>query len=81
MVGEGAQGLGQASSAIGSRGTGGITQQAVTEVFYYGALIQCMGMGLVTGVFEEGTIVAGVKHTFIMTLICWLIFKLIVTGV
>jgi len=81
MVGEGAVGLGEASSKIGSTGGGGITKQAITEVFYYGAMIQCMGMGLVTGVFEDGKIAAGIKHTFIMALICWIIFKLVVTGV
>ena len=82
MLGEGAAGLGQASqSGLGASGGGGLTEKAVTEVFYYGALIQCMGMGLVTGVFEEGTVMAGIKHTFVMTLVCWIIFKVIVTGV
>ena len=82
MVGGAAGELGEAShEAVGAAGTGGITQKAITEVFYYGALVQCMGMGLVTGVFEDGNIVAGVKHTFIMTLVCWIIFKFIVTGV
>jgi len=81
MLGEGSAGLGQATAGVGSSGGGGLTEEAVTEVFYYGALIQCMGMGLVTGVFEEGTVMAGIKHTFIMTLVCWIIFKVIVTGV
>jgi len=81
MVGEGAVGLGEATSKVGSTGTGGITQQAITKVFYYGAMIQCMGMGLVAGVFEDGKLVAGIKHIFIMALVCWITFKLIVTGI
>ena len=76
MVNEGATSMATATSS-----GGGITQKAITEVFYYGALIQCMGMGLVTGVFEDGDIVAGVKHTFIMLLASWIIFKVVVTGV
>jgi len=79
MVGEGSAGLGQATTG----GTGGdsITQSAVTNVFYYGALIQCSGMGIVAGVFEDGTVIAGIKHSFIMLLVCWICFKFIVTGV
>ena len=81
MVGEGAAGLSQATQSIGSSGTGGITKQAITDVFYYGALTQCAGMGIVTGVFEDGNMVAGVKHTFVMVLVCWIIFKFLVTGI
>lgn len=82
MLGEGSAGLGEASqSGLGASGGGGLTEKAVTDVFYYGALIQCMGMGLVTGVFEEGTVMAGIKHTFIMTLVCWIVFKVVVGGV
>lgn len=77
MINEGASSLGDVATNSG----GGITREAITEVFYFGALIQCMGMGLVTGVFEDGNIVAGIKHVFIMLLVSWLIFKLIVGGV
>jgi len=62
------------------KNTGGnkITAEAANQVFYYGALIQSIGMGLVAGVFEEGEIVAGVKHIFIMVLVTWIFFKLII---
>jgi len=50
-------------------------------VFFYAALIQSAGMGLVTGVFEEGNVISGVKHIFIMMLVAWLIFKLLITGI
>jgi len=81
MLGEGAEAAAQAYSTAGVGGAGGITQYAITEVFFYAALIQSAGMGLVTGVFEEGNVVSGVKHTFIMMLVAWLIFKLLITGI
>jgi len=61
--------------------TSNITQAEITFAFFLAAVIQSAGMGIVTGVFEEGNISAGVKHMFIMVLITWIIFKFIVTGV
>lgn len=80
MLGESAR---QATEAYGTAGLGGgdITQYAVTQVFFYAALIQTFGMGIVTGVFEEGNVISGVKHTFVMMLVTWLIFKLLITGI
>jgi len=81
--------LGQESLAAGSAygtagvatGGTGITREAVTSMFFYAALVQSFGMGLVTGVFEEGNIISGVKHTFVMMIVTWVVFKLIITGV
>ena len=56
--------------------TGAITKEQIIPVFFYANLTQSIGMGLVAGVFEEGRIVSGVKHVFIMVLITWLVFKL-----
>jgi flagellar protein FlaJ len=56
-------------------------QSDVLQLFFSAALVQSGMMGIVTGIFEEGNIISGVKHTFIMLLIVWLIFKLVVTGV
>jgi len=80
MLGESAR---QATEAYGTVGLGGggITQYAITQVFFYAALIQTFGMGIVTGVFEEGNVISGVKHTFVMMLVTWLIFKLLITGI
>jgi len=77
MLGEGSAGLNAATGGGGNN----LTQLAVTQVFFFASLVQSFGMGLVTGVFEEGNVISGVKHTFIMMLITWLIFKLIVTGI
>ncbi len=59
-------------------GSGGITQEHVVPVFFYATLIQSAGMGAVTGVFEEGNVVSGVKHIFIMSLVTWGVFKFVV---
>jgi flagellar protein FlaJ len=58
--------------------SGGITLEAVTSVFFFASLIQSYGMGIVTGVFEEGKMVSGLKHSFIMLVITWIVFKTMV---
>lgn len=76
MLGPGSAGLGAAMNR-----SSGISQTDVTYLFFYATLIQTAGMGAVTGVFEEGNVVSGVKHIFIMVLVTWIIFKFFVTGV
>jgi flagellar protein FlaJ len=76
MLAEGSEGV---SSALGR--PSGLTLSDVTNLFFYAALVQTAGMGAIAGVFEEGNIIAGVKHMFIMVLVSWLIFKFIVAGV
>ena len=73
------QGHGGISTLIG--GSGNITQYDITLAFFITTIIQGAGMGVVTGVFEEGKIAAGYKHIFIMVFITWFIFKFFVTGV
>lgn len=58
-----------------------MTQTDVLQLFFCAALVQSGMMGIVTGIFEEGTVISGVKHTFIMLLIVWIIFKVVVTGI
>ena len=70
MTGEGA-----ASLAETHGGEGGITEENIVPVFFYATIVQSFGMGLVTGVFEEGNVISGVKHVFIMVFITWAIFK------
>jgi flagellar protein FlaJ len=57
------------------------TEYDVTQLFFVAALIQSGFMGIVTGVFEEGNPISGVKHTFVMIVITWLVFKLVVAGI
>jgi flagellar protein FlaJ len=76
MITEGSEGV---SSALGKPSS--MTLTDVTSLFYYAALVQTGGMGIIAGVFEEGDIISGVKHMFIMILVSWMIFKFLVTGV
>jgi archaeal flagellar protein FlaJ len=73
MTGEGAKGL---STAMGGKGL--ITKGEIIPVFFYANLSQSIGMGLVTGVFEEGNMVSGIKHIFIMSLVTWIVFKFLI---
>ena len=67
-------------AAVGLSG-GGITQTAVKSMFFTACMVQEAGMGLVTGVFEEGNMISGIKHTFVMMLATWLLFKFLITGI
>jgi flagellar protein FlaJ len=73
MTGEGSEGL---KTAMG--GAAVIKKGDIVPVFFYANLIQSIGMGLVTGVFEEGNMVAGIKHIFIMSLVTWIVFKFLI---
>jgi flagellar protein FlaJ len=81
MLGEAATQAGESYGSIGIGGGGGMKLEDVRGLYFYAALVQSFGMGIVTGVFEEGNFIAGVKHTFIMMLITWIIFKLVIMGV
>jgi flagellar protein FlaJ len=70
MTGEGSEGL---KTAMG--GAGLIKKGDIIPVFFYATFFQSMGMGVVTGVFEEGNVVSGIKHVFIMCLTTWIVFK------
>lgn len=57
---------------------GSITTDDIIPVFFYASLVQTVGMGVVAGVFEEGNVVSGIKHIFVMILITWCMFKFII---
>ena len=61
--------------------SGNIKEGAVKAMFFTACLVQGAGMGVVTGVFEEGNVISGIKHSFVMLLIVWIVFKFIVTGI
>jgi flagellar protein FlaJ len=77
MLGEGSTSLQQQTLGGGKQ----LTQFAVTQLFLVAALMQSGFMGLVAGVFEEGDIISGIKHSFIMITVAWFVFKFIVTGI
>jgi len=68
----------QTAGPAGFGGGGGMTRGDIIPVFFLATLIQSVGMGTVTGVFEDGTPIAGIKHICIMSLITWIIFKFLV---
>jgi len=71
-------GEGAAAFAAGTSGKEAIRESDVLPVFFIAAIAQSIGMGLVTGVFEEGRMVSGIKHMFIMCFIAWFVFKFMV---
>jgi flagellar protein FlaJ len=73
MTGEGAMGL---AGTYG--GVGGIRQENIIPVFFLATLAQSAGMGFVTGVFEEGNVISGIKHVFVMVLVTWIVFKFLI---
>jgi flagellar protein FlaJ len=74
-------GYSSAEVASSSGDTATIVQGDISLIYYLAALIQSGGMGIVTGVFEEGDMISGIKHSFIMMLITWIMFKFVVTGI
>ena len=55
-----------------------ISQAEIVQVFYFAAIVQSVGTGLVAGIFEDGYFQSSVKHIFILVFISWLVFKYIV---
>ncbi|HEC95066.1 MAG TPA: hypothetical protein ENI45_03770 [Thermoplasmatales archaeon] len=50
----------------------------IKPIFFYAAMIQSVGSGVVAGVFEAGTLEAGAKHAFILLAVSWFAFKFLV---
>jgi len=73
MTGEGTQGM----QGVMGGGGGAVKQEQVTVVFYFAALVQGFGSGIVAGVFEDGHFTSGVKHMFIMVGVSWILFKIL----
>jgi flagellar protein FlaJ len=57
---------------------GGADVNEVLSLFYYAALIQGFGSGMVAGIFESGEYSSGIKHAFVLVLISWIVFKLFI---
>jgi len=74
ITGEGAAEL---SATMGNLG-GNISQAAIVQVFFIATIIQSIGCGLVSGVFEDGHLESSVKHIFIMIFVGWFAFKIFV---
>ena len=62
---------------FGNTGVQPIQAEDVYQVFFFAAVIQGFGSGLVAGVFEDGHISSGAKHLFIMVGVSWILFKIL----
>lgn len=58
-------------------GGNSVSQQEITNMFYYATLIQSLFSGVVAGVFEDSRLTSSVKHVFVMVVITWITFKLL----
>lgn len=47
-------------------------------LFFHAAVIQGLGGGLVGGVMSQGKLVHGLRHSFIMVTIAWILFRLVI---
>jgi flagellar protein FlaJ len=71
---------GTASSTVtGGGGVGAMMQQLdineINFIFFFSTIIQAIGNGMMAGAMSEGTAPAGMKHAFIMSVICWAVFR------
>ena len=66
-------------SSVGGFSMGGGTDvNEMLSLFYYAALIQGFGSGMVAGIFENGDYSSGIKHAFILVLVSWIVFKFLI---
>ncbi len=72
-VGGATKGISSGTS-LGGASISSIDVPFMCFIFFASALIQAIGSGIVGGLMGEGKIVAGLKHSFIMVLISWLVF-------
>lgn len=75
-----------ASSAMveqGATGMGGMTVRELSRdrlvfLFFASVLVQAIGNGLMAGMMGTGKLSQGLRHTFIMTLISWIVFGFLI---
>ena len=72
MAGASSAGLSTTGAPMGG---GGVDSKEIMMIFFYAALIQGFGSGLVAGVFGDGSIPAGIKHAFILVIASWVVFR------
>jgi flagellar protein FlaJ len=47
-------------------------------LFFHAAIIQGLGGGLVGGVMSKGKLVHGLRHSFILVFLAWVLFRLLI---
>jgi len=71
MTGSGSAGL------QGAMGGGSVREEEIVPIFYYAAILQGLGSGVVAGVFEDGNFSSSVKHVFVLVFTSWMAFKVL----
>lgn len=75
------QAITQEGQSLAPTTTGGVYEKTVNEVkfiFFLGGVMQGLGNGILAGVIENGRVVNGLRHSFIMSLSAFVIMKFIV---
>ncbi|MEK6985277.1 MAG: type II secretion system F family protein [Candidatus Thermoplasmatota archaeon] len=54
------------------------TQETINFSYFMAGMVQSIGNGLVGGVLSEGRVSAGLRHVAIMSLLTWVVFRLMV---
>jgi flagellar protein FlaJ len=49
----------------------------IRELYFYAALVHAVGDGVLAGVIMSGKVANGLRHSFIMVLVAWLLLRLI----
>lgn len=64
-----------AGEQVGGIQFGNIDVDTYQRIFFHAALVQGIGGGLVSGVMTEGHPLAGLRHSVIMTMIAYIVFR------
>ena len=64
--------------SIGGLNFKAFDQEDFKTLFFHAAIIQGFGGGLVGGVMSQGKPVHGLRHSFILILIAWVLFRLVI---
>ena len=68
----------QAAGGIGGLTVGGTSLKEYEFIYICTALVQAIGNGVVAGVLGEGRVSSGLRHSTIMALVTYIVFKLII---
>lgn len=73
------QAVGNVTAAGGTSPIGGgvLDGPSIRFSYYLAAIVQSIGNGIVGGVLSEGRISAGLRHVAIMSLLAWLMFRVL----
>jgi flagellar protein FlaJ len=68
---------GASGEQVGGLSLAAFDKEDFITIFFHGSLIQAVGGGLIAGVMTGGSPIDGLKHSFIMTIIAWIFFRVL----